>query len=148
MGKRISVSVRSRTMAGPSTVFALLADGATWPGWTPISSFRLESEGRDGGESEGAIREFSTRGVRSREQLLAVVPDRTLSYSALSGLPVRDHRAEVELTPDDGGTTITWSESFEASVPGTGHLLGALLRRFLQRCADGLAAHAAGQAPT
>jgi len=143
MSTRISFEARAWTPAEPHVVYALLADGRTWPTWSPIGSFRLEREGRDGGESEGAVRQFKTGAVTSREELLALEADETLVYSALSGLPLRDHRAEVTLAERDAGTAITWHESFGTTVPGTGWMLRRFLHRFVQRCADGLAKHAA-----
>lgn len=145
MGTQIVFEVQAQAACDAASVYRLLGDGTTWPDWSPIGSFRLEREGRDGGETAGAIRAFRTGTVTSREELLEVRPGESLSYRALSGLPIRGHRATVGLTPVDGGTTITWHEEFEAKVPGTGWLLARFLRRFVQRCADGLAAHAATQ---
>jgi len=139
MAKRITFSSTAWTPAPPSAVYRLVADGATWPSWTPIGSFELEREGTAGGESLGAVRVFKTGTVRSREELVELTPDRTLSYVSRSGLPLRAHRAEISLTPARGGTTIDWSEDFEPKLPGTGGLLRFFLRRFVQRCAEGLA---------
>jgi uncharacterized protein YndB with AHSA1/START domain len=139
---RTDITVQARTAATRAEVYRLLADGATWPVWTPIGSFRLEREGREGGQSAGAIRVFGTGRVHSREELIELRPDESISYTALSGLPVRDHRALVELSEDGGVTTITWREEYVPKVPGTGAPLRWFLRHFVQRCADGLAAHA------
>jgi len=147
MGKRITFSVSAWSSAPPAAVYDLLRDGATWPQWSPIGSFRLEREGRDGGESLGAVRVFRTATVSSREEIIGFEPGRSFSYSALSGLPIRSHRADVELTGRDGGTAITWREDFVAvkwaGEVGGGTLIGWFLRGFVQRCADGLARHAA-----
>src|SRR5262249_44655094 len=51
MGKRVTFSVSAWSSAPPGVVYDLLRDGATWPVWSPLGSFRLEREGRDGGES-------------------------------------------------------------------------------------------------
>jgi hypothetical protein len=142
MSRRVTFSVSAWSAAAPAVVYDLLCSGATWPQWSPIGSFRLEREGRDGGESLGAIRVFTTSGVRSREELVGFEPGRSFSYSALSGLPIRDHRADVTLAESDGGTAICWREDFRAKVPGTGWLYERFLRWFVQRCADGLAGHA------
>ena len=143
MGKRITFSVSAWSSAPPAAVYDLLRDGATWPQWSPIGSFRLEREGRDGGESLGAVRVFRTATVSSREEIIGFEPGRSFSYSALSGLPIRSHRADVELTGRDGGTAITWREDFVAKRPYSGSLIGWFLRGFVQRCVDGLARHAA-----
>jgi hypothetical protein len=142
MGKHVTFSVSAWSSAPPGAVYDLLRDGATWPEWSPIGSFRLEREGRDGGESLGAIRVFRTGTVSSREEIVGSEPGRSFSYTALSGLPIRSHRADVELTERDGGTAITWREDFLAKRPGSGWLIERFLRGFVQRCADGLARQA------
>jgi hypothetical protein len=146
MPRQITFAVVARTPADAPAVYRLLVDGATWPAWTPIGSFRLERAGDGAGDGVGAIRVFTTSGVRTREEVLALEPDRALTYAQLSGLPIRAHRATVELDQQDGGTRITWHEAFEPAVPGTGWLLRRLLHGFVQRCADGLAAHAGSAA--
>lgn len=123
MTRHCDFSVQARTSAPPSTVYRLLRDGASWPRWSPINSFTLEREGSEGGESLGAIRVFRTGTVHSRELLVELDVDRRLSYTALSGLPLRDHRADVDLTELADGTQITWREQFTARVPGMGWLL-------------------------
>jgi uncharacterized protein YndB with AHSA1/START domain len=143
MPRQVIFTVQAQTTAAPEVVYRLLADGASWPGWSPIGSFRLEREGSAGGESVGAIRVFTTAGLRSREELLELRPAERLSYTSLSGLPIRAHRADVELTGQDGGTAISWREDFVPRLAGRGPVLRWLLRRFVQRCADGLAAAAA-----
>jgi len=142
MGKQVNFLVTATSAASPSAIYALLSDGATWPDWSPIDAFELEKEGGTGGESKGAIRVFTTGRSRSREELLELRPGQLLSYSLLSGLPIRHHRATVSLQPAAEGTVITWQEVFETTRPGSTWLLTRLLRRFVQKCADGLAAHA------
>jgi hypothetical protein len=143
MGKRVTFSVSAWSSAPREAVYDLLRAGATWPEWSPIGSFRLEREGGEGGEGLGAIRVFTTGGVHTREELVGLHPGQAFSYAALSGLPIRSHRADVELSERDGGTAITWREDFRVKLPGTAWLLERSLRRFVQRCADGLARHAA-----
>ena len=137
------INATAWTAASPAQVYRLLTEGATWPVWSPIGSFELEAEGPDGGESLGAIRAFHTGRTTSREEIVELRPDRRFSYALLSGLPMRGYRADVDLEPKDGGTSIRWHSSFDAKWPGTGGLLRRGLGRFIQRCVDGLAAHAA-----
>jgi hypothetical protein len=131
------------TPAPPALVYRLLRSGVTWPTWSPIDSFELERTGPDGEEGLGAIRLFHTGRVTSREEIVELVPDRRFSYSLLRGLPMRGYRADIDLEPHDGGTTIRWQSRFHAKYPATGGVLRRFFRRFLQRCVDGLAAHAA-----
>ena len=118
------------TRADPLTVYALLADGSTWPEWSPIGAFELLDPGDGSPEGLGAVRLFTTGRHRSRERVVACRPPESFSYVLEAGLAVRDYRAVVTLTPVDGGTSINWRSTFRAKVPGTGPLyrrqLGAL----------------------
>lgn len=111
--------------------------------WSPIDAFALEREGREGGESLGARRIFHTGRATSHEEIVELRPDRRFSYALVSGLPLRGYRADVDLEPHDGGTSIHWHSRFHAKVPGTGMIFRRFLGGFIQRCADGLAAYAA-----
>jgi Polyketide cyclase / dehydrase and lipid transport len=142
MGRR-HIEVTSHSAATPDAVFALLVDGSTWPRWSPIESFELERAGDPPPEGPGAIREFRRGRTVGRDLVVEVVAGRRFGYVSLSGLPVRDYRARVDLEPAGGGTDVHWQASFAPKVPGTGWLLARGLRRFLAACAAGVAAHAA-----
>jgi hypothetical protein len=137
-----TISKRAWTTASASEVYALLRDGATWPVWSPLESFALEQEGPEGGESLGAIRVFRTGRATSREEIVVLERDATFGYALLSGLPLNGYRALVDLEPRDGGTEIHWHSTFRAKFPGTGGLFRRFLGGFIQKCVDGLAAHA------
>jgi Polyketide cyclase / dehydrase and lipid transport len=144
---RIHIDVSARSQAPPEVVFRLLADGSTWPVWSPIESFELERAGDPPPEGPGAIRVFRRGRTTGRDQIVEVVPGRRLGYVSLSGVPVRDYQAAIDLEPVGEGTAIRWQASFSPKIVGTGWLLERGLRRFLERCALGLAEHAGG-APT
>jgi hypothetical protein len=140
--RRRHIEVTAHSDAAPDAVFALLADGSTWPRWSPIESFELERAGDPPPEGAGAIRVFRRGRTVGRDQLVDVAPVERFVYASLSGLPVQDYLGEVELTATVGGTDIRWQASFSPKVPGTGRLLERGLRRFLEQCARGVAAHA------
>jgi hypothetical protein len=142
-----SIDVTVESAAPPAAVYALLRAGETWPTWSPITSFELERPADHEPEGVGAVRIFRTvqplRNVTtSRERIVELVPDRRLSYVLLSGLPLSDYRADVDLTPNGSGTTIRWHSTFDPAVRGTGWFYRAVLGAFIRRCAQGLAAHA------
>ena len=72
----------------------------------------------------------------------ALEPPRRLEYELVSGLPIRDYRAEVTLTPSAGGTEIRWHSRFNAKLPGSGGLARRALQRFIEQTAEGLAREA------
>ncbi len=140
--RRRHIEVTQPSAAAPAALFALLVDGETWPRWSPIEAFELERTGDPPPEGVGAVRVFRRGRTTGRDEIVEVVPDRRLGYRSLSGLPVRDYRAQVDLEPDGDGTAIRWEASFAPKVPGAGWLLERGLRRFLEQCARGLAEHA------
>jgi uncharacterized protein YndB with AHSA1/START domain len=141
--RRQTIDITTTTAAAPAAVYALLADGSSWPAWSPIDSFELEREGADAPEGVGAVRVFRNGRVEGRDTIVELVADRRLAYTHVSRLPVKDYRGSVDLEPDGSGTRIRWQASFAPTVPGTGPLLRRALGRFLRQCAEGLAGHAA-----
>jgi hypothetical protein len=141
--RRRLIDITTATTAAPAAVYALLADGASWPGWAPIDSFELERAGADEREGIGAVRVFRSGRIEGRDTIVERVADRRFGYIHASSLPIEDYRASVDLEPDGAGTRIRWHASFRPTVPGTGALLRLALARFLRRCAEGLAEQAA-----
>src|SRR6476660_7782743 len=56
MGKKHEIDERAWSAAVPDTVYRLLAEGSTWPVWSPIDSFELQEEGRGAREGLDAVR--------------------------------------------------------------------------------------------
>lgn len=98
--RHINVTAQSRASVGE--VVELLANGASWPSWSPIESFELERPGDAAPEGSGAIRVFRRGRTTGRDEI-EVIPNRRLSYASLSGLPVRNYRGEVWGMPRPGG---------------------------------------------
>ena len=124
-----SYEVSTVSAAPPEKVFEVLADGAGWSRWAGPMIVRSwwEREGTPQPGGVGAIRALGMKHVGSREEIVAYDPPRHLAYTILSGLPVRDYRADVRLEPDGAGTRIVWGGTFVPKVPGT----GGMLRLFL-----------------
>ena len=121
MAAQIVIEHTVSTPAPADLVFPLLADGSTWPSWSPIGKFELLEPGQGVPEGVGALRLFTTMGVKSRERVVVVDAPTTFSYVLEAGMPLRDYRAVVTLTPDaGGGTTINYRSTFFVKYPGTG----------------------------
>jgi uncharacterized protein YndB with AHSA1/START domain len=147
------IRVEAHTAASPAEVYALLSDGTTWPRWGGFESFELETPAPGvGGEGVGAVRAFTSRSwgrrIVSRERITELVPDRRLGYALVSGLPLRNYRASVDLEPvADGGTRIVWSSQFDgAESPGSAWFYRRVLQRFIERTAQALGRAALEQA--
>ena len=130
------------TRADPMAVYSLLADGSTWPEWSPIGAFQLLDPGDGSPEGLGAVRLFTTGRHRSRERVVVCQPGESFAYVLEAGLAVRDYRAVVTLTPVGGGTSINWRSTFRAKVPGSGALYRRQLGAFIRDTLDGLASAA------
>jgi len=131
------------TTADAAAVYALLADGTTWPEWSPLGSFALIEPGDGTPEGLGAVRLFTTGRHTSRERVVERTPGETFAYVLEAGLPLRDYRAVVTLTPAGAGTLIRWRSTFRAKVPGTGWIYRRELGKFIGRTVEGLATAAA-----
>ena len=138
MSKRQVIEVTARSASSPDAVYRRLADASTWASWSPMSEVVVESG--PAGEV-GEVRRLTKGRTVGRDETIELVPGRRFAYRGLSGLPVRDYVATVDLEPTaDGGTTITWRSTFEPKIPLTGSIMRKGIRGFLQQCADGVAA--------
>jgi len=141
------IDVHATSPAPVDAVWALLADATTWPAWSDFASAEIERPGADAPQGVGSRRRFAYGRTRSYEEIVAFEPPRHVAYTLLSGLPLRDYRGDVTLTPTaDGGTDIHWQSQFRPKIPGTGAAVVKKLGRFIQDTADALA-RAAAQDP-
>ena len=105
------------TGADPTSVYALLADGSTWPEWSPIDSFELLEPGAGTPEGLGAVRLFTTGRHKSRERVVICRPGEAFAYELERGLPLRDYRAVITLTP---GARRRHDHQLALDLPGQG----------------------------
>lgn len=132
-----TIEASARTTASARSLFELLTDATTWPEWSPLERASIERAGHDG--VLGEVRRFETGRTVSVEEVVEVIPDRRLSYVLLSGLPLLDYRADVDIVDQGEERTVTWRSRFRPRYSGTGWLYRLLLARFLQQMVDGLA---------
>jgi uncharacterized protein YndB with AHSA1/START domain len=138
-----TITTTDRSEAPPARVFEVLADAPRWKDWARFSRSEYEREGDPPPHGVGAVRRFGSRVAASREEVVAYEPPHHFAYVLLSGLPVRNYRADVNLTPDGAGTRITWTSTFEPKIPGTGRIMSAFLGSVVRDFARRLARHAA-----
>jgi Polyketide cyclase / dehydrase and lipid transport len=144
VGKKIQISAKARSTAPRHEVYRRLSDSSTWADWSPFSSVKLIQPAPGGGEGPGALKETRYLGMTGREKVVTLTADRQMSYAYLKGALspyMRDYIGVVHLedAADGTGTEIFWHSTFFARFPGSGLFPRAILKRFLQRCADGLA---------
>jgi uncharacterized protein YndB with AHSA1/START domain len=105
-----------------------VSDANTYAKWGPWNAggYRPPSAGPS---RKGSIQWFRYgRRTTSVEEILEVQEPRRLVYRVVSGLPVKNYRAEVTLTPTpSGGTSIRWAATWDKTF------LGRIVRRKLQQ---------------
>lgn len=135
------IVARARMAAPPEDVWPLVTHHEGMVGWSALRSVTLRQEGAPDRDGLGAIRVMrAAPGVPPiEEQVVAWNPTDSYEYTLLRGAPIRNHLGRVELARVPGGTEVTWTVTFDPTVPGTGRVIGAALRRALQSMLDALA---------
>ena len=126
---RRSIAVSGHVDAPVEKVWPLIGEAARWSEWTALTHTYLEREGEPAPDGVGAIRRFKMGPGGSREEVLGWEPPNLLVYTILSGFPVKNYRAEVKLSPKDGGTDVNWSATFDEPIPGSAPVLSFVLKR-------------------
>ena len=122
----------TRSTASAAAIWALLADTTTWSDWGKWSEAELVREGTPPPGGIHSVKRLKSFPVTTVEEVTVFEPERRLGYELRKGMPLRDYRAEVTLTPaDGGGTEIRWRSEFEPKVPGTGGLYRRTLSKFM-----------------
>jgi Polyketide cyclase / dehydrase and lipid transport len=142
---RYSFRVIKTSSAPREKVWALVSNGAGWKDWAGVLRSSLEREGQPPPDGVGSIRRLGIPPLGSREEVVEWDPPSHLGYVILSGMPVRNYRADIRLEDRVAGdgvskmTIIDWSATFDPMVPGTGAVVRASLRaviaHFAQRAA-------------
>ncbi len=142
-----SYEITVRSAASPQAVFDLLADAPGWASWAGplIARASWEREGDPAPGGVGAIRRFGRWPQFSREQIVAYDPPHHMAYAVLSGMPVRDYRADIDIAPEGAGTMIRWRATFTPKIPGTGALFANVLRAIVGGFARRAAKSAVGE---
>jgi hypothetical protein len=142
-----SFSAEARSTASPDVVFRILADATGWKDWGGpfIRESFWEREGTPPPGGVGAIKRLGGKPIYSREETVEYDPPGHYAYRIVTGQPVRSYRADVDLTPVDGGTRIRWAFRFEPKVPGTGAFMRFYLGRIVAGFTRRLAAYAEKQ---
>ena len=122
---RLSVRAEGTTSASPRAVWELVADANQYPKWGPWNAGGYTPPG-PGPSKPGMAQWFRYgRRTRSQERVLEVDDGRRVVYTVERGIPVRNYRAEITLTPTDSGTRVTWEAEWDRT------LLGRIVKRKL-----------------
>jgi uncharacterized protein YndB with AHSA1/START domain len=147
---QLHVEAEGTAQATPAAVWALISDATRYPQWGPWSAADYRSPGDTSPHGPGAVYWLRSahhaylRYPVTVEKILEAEEDRRLVYMIVGGLPLRNYRAEVTLTPAADGTRIRWSATWDPTLAGRIALRG--LREFFPQVVAALTAAAQTQA--
>ncbi|MGE5281867.1 MAG: SRPBCC family protein [Chloroflexota bacterium] len=131
----------TREIAAPAeTVFEILTDHRRYAEITPLRRSELEREGEPAPNGVGAIRKLTAVGPPLREEVVAYDAPRRFSYTLLSGAPVRDHLGTVELSSEDGRTTMVYAVRTQPTLPVVGPVVVAVIKQSVKTLVEGVVA--------
>ena len=143
---KLHVEAEQIAQASPRTVWALISDATTYPQWGPWRKAEYSSPGDSSPHGLGAVywlessRRYGLRYTVSVERIVDFQEGRSLAYTVVKGIPVRNYRADITLTPAAGGTRIHWAASWDRTLAG--RLVHRSLRVMYPQIVAGLAAAA------
>jgi hypothetical protein len=128
---RLHVEAEETARAGPEALWELLVDAGSYARWGPWSEAGYETPG-DSVTRVGALRRLRLGRTVVIERIEDADPGARMVYTVVKGIPVRNYRAEVLLTPAADGTRIHWSADWDRT------LLGHVVHRRLQALYPGI----------
>ena len=148
---QLHVEAEATTRATPEAVWKLVSDVRRYPEWGPWSATGYRRQGDTSPRGPGAVQWLRSsqraylRHVTSVEKILEVEEGRHLAYTVIGGVPVRNYRADVTLTPVADGTRIRWEATWDDTLMG--RIVHRELREFYPRMMPGLVAAAEKEQP-
>ena len=124
---QLRVEAEGITSADPEAVWSLVADANGYPSWGPWNDGGYQPAA-EGPSRKGSVQWFRYGRHTTVEEILEVDEPRRLVYTVLRGMPVRNYRAELTLTPAaPKGTTVRWTATWD------GTFMGRMVHRRLQQ---------------
>jgi uncharacterized protein YndB with AHSA1/START domain len=115
---QLRVEAEGAARAAPEVVWELVANADRYSEWGPWGASGYENLGAQAPDGAGVIRWMRYGRTTTVEKVLASERARRLVYTVVRGIPVRNYRAEVTLTPEGDGTHVRWAASWDQTLPG------------------------------
>jgi len=115
---QLHVEAEGVAQAAPEVVWELVANADSYSQWGPWSASGYENLGAQAPDGAGVIRWMRYGRTTTVEKVLESQRGRRLVYTVVKGIPVRNYRADVTLTPEGEGTHIRWAASWDRTLPG------------------------------
>jgi Polyketide cyclase / dehydrase and lipid transport len=132
----IEIQHTAHSQSPRSAVWQRLADLEGWHEWGPWTKTTVDGDRRT---LVSERKRMTGRPYVMKERVTNLEPEERLEYDLLSGLPVREYHAVVQLADADGGTDITWSATFKSPWPFLGGLWRGAMLKVLRDVSEALA---------
>jgi len=121
--------------APKEVIWPIISDHNRLGEWVPYKGELIKPADGDDKNGVGAMRRLTGKGLPIVEEVVACSPGRSYSYRLISGAPMKNHRGDVILADERGGTRVRWSVQFQASLltPILKWGMGLLFRKSLPR---------------
>ena len=122
---KLQVEAEQTAKATPETVWAIISDPTQYPQFGPWSGADYRND--EGDAPPGTVgsvywlkssRRAYLRYATSVEKILELNEGRSLAYTVVGGIPVKNYRADITLTPVEGGTHIRWAATWDSTMSG------------------------------
>jgi hypothetical protein len=138
MADRLTLHATGSTNAAPSELWPLIVDVGRYPEWGMWQETGYEHPGDTSPHGVGAVRWLRYGRTRTVERIVELVDGERVSYRVLSGIPVKDYVATVELAPEGRGTRVTWTATYAPTL--LGRLIHRKMTAVYERCVRDLCA--------
>ena len=118
----------SVVVAAPrAKVFDLFADRENYGKLVPVG-VKLIEPGVESRQGIGAVHKLGVGPLGIREQIIALEYGRTISYQAISRMPVRHYIGLVEFSDVPGGTRVDYTLDVDSALPLPGIVFKAMAK--------------------
>lgn len=134
----IEFTLTQSSTASIETVFDAMTNHrgvADYMWWCRRST--LDREGTPAPNGVGAIRRLTSIGTTFVEEIVEYERPTRWAYTVLSGAPIRDHLATIELREVGTGTEISWHLRATLKIPGIDRLMLPVFKRFIDQLLTG-----------
>lgn len=141
--KRVQASARGVLKCDLEQAWTALSQHEAMAGWGPGMKVTVDNAKAAAPGEVGAVRTIAAPGPAPAivEEITAFEAPHVLGYKGLAGVPFKDYRGEVRLTPRADGVAVEWTLSARPRVPvveklalaGISRTLLALYSRAAQR---------------
>ena len=115
---QLRVEAEGVAQAPPEVVWELVANADSYSEWGPWTASGYENLGAQAPDGAGVVRWMRYGRTTTVEKVLESERARRLVYTVVKGIPVRNYRAEVTLSPAGEVTHIRWTASWDRTLPG------------------------------